>query len=78
MLAAIEKNANFSERRLTIRGSHHGHQYATLFNLEKPSTGEDIIVDYNAEHDFLDDDDTDTKHLTMLVIYADCYLIIRI
>ena len=48
---------------------------AALYISEKPSTGEDIIVELYAEHDFLDDDDTDQytlleRHLDLIILYV--------
>jgi hypothetical protein len=48
---------------------------ASLYISEKPSTGEDIVVEFTAEHDFLDDDDTDQctileRHLDLIILYV--------
>ncbi len=47
----------------------------TLYISEVPSTGEDIAVEFNAEHDFLDDDDIDQctllePHLDLIILYV--------
>lgn len=46
-----------------------------LYISEKPSTGEDIVVRFTAEHDYLDDDDTDLltvmeRHLDLIILYV--------
>jgi hypothetical protein len=48
---------------------------AAFYISKKPTTGEDIAVEYNAEHDFLDDDDTDhytvlERHLDLIILYV--------
>lgn len=46
-----------------------------IYISQKPSTGEDIKVTYNARHSFLDDDDTDPvtvpeEHLELIILYV--------
>lgn len=48
---------------------------AILYISEKPATGEDIIVTYDGEHYYLDDDDTDEltvmeRHLDLIILYV--------
>jgi len=47
----------------------------TLYISEEPSTGEDIIVIYDGEHTYMDDDDTDEltvmeRHLDLIILYV--------
>jgi hypothetical protein len=48
---------------------------ATLEISENPTTGEDIVVVYDGEHDYMDDDDTDVltvmeRHLDLVILYV--------
>lgn len=58
-----------------IRAATTDTSIAILFISEEPSTGEDIIVIYDGEHTFLDDDDTDEltvleRHLDLVILYV--------